>query len=133
MSTVTEGFQLTDELREWFKEQNFPINLQARTQAFIEHYHRKEFQLSRQESWVAQWKRWITADAKNPKYMIKPPKPQVIYPGSLADVEYGEPTTMPDQLRRLIKRGMNVTYHSPSNNEIGQSEVCLPDSEGTKV
>ena len=115
MPTVTEDFQLTDELREWFVGNGFQINLLARTQAFIQHYEKKDFSLTRAESWVPLWKRWIESDAKNPKFIIKPRPPKVIRPGSFDDVEYGEPSPMPEQLRRLIKRGMNVTHHSPSN------------------
>lgn len=135
MPTVTEDFQLTDELREWFVGNGFQINLIARTQAFIQHYEKKDFRLTRAESWVPLWKRWIEADAKNPKFIIQPKPPKVIRPGSLDDVDYGQPIAMPEELRRLIRRGRNVPHNSPSSlsNEVGESEVCLPSSEGAAV
>ena len=133
MPTAGEDFELTDELREWFVGNGFQINLVARTQAFIQHYEKKEYKLSRPESWVPLWKRWIESDAKNPKYIIKPRPPKVIRPGSLDDVDYGQATAMPEQLRRLIKRGMNVSHNQSTSNEVRQSEVCLPNSEGAQV
>lgn len=133
MPTAGEDFELTDELKEWFVGNGFQINLVARTQAFIQHYEKKEYKLSRPESWVPLWKRWIESDAKNPKYIIKPRPPKVIRPGSLEDVDYGEASPMPEELRRLIKRGMNVSHNQSTSNEVRQSEVCLPNSEGAQV
>lgn len=133
MPTAGEDFELTDELKEWFVGNGFQINLVARTQAFIQHYEKKEYKLSRPESWVPLWKRWIESDAKNPKYIIKPRPPKVILPGSLEDVDYGEASPMPEELRRLIKRGMNVSHNQSTSNEVRQSEVCLPNSEGAQV
>ena len=132
MATAGEDFQLTDELREWFASKDFKINLHHRTQAFIEHYAKKEFRFSNAESWVPLWKRWIEADANNPKFIIKPQPPKVIRPGSLDDVDYGEATAMPEQLRRLIKRGHNAPTISTTNDEVRQSEVCLPNSESAE-
>lgn len=109
MLDVTEGFELTDELREWFAGNGYQVNLVARTRAFIEYYEKRNAKLLRKESWALLWKKWIAADALNPKYIIKPQAPKVIHPGSLEDQSYGEPTPMPENLRSLIRRRKNVS------------------------
>ena len=103
MPRVTEGFTLTPELLKWFDDQDFDIDVNRRTVAFIDYYAKRGYILN---DWITVWKKWILRDSVNPRLKVgRKKKEHPVLPGSLRDVEYAKQAVpMPDFVREAAKK-----------------------------
>ena len=58
-SRITEGFEVTESMFDWFEKQSFTIDLDEETSKFVDHYLAAPGDKGIRADWIATWRSWM--------------------------------------------------------------------------